>query len=163
VEYRAITNGKRKRKEKTRLIDALTYYQLDHIGSVEKGEMQQLAMRGGPYSKSERAGLLGDCETDVDALLALLNSHMARDMEAFHLEEMLFRGRSMVAQTRSDCTGIWVDTEVMEAIHDNRELIHLRVIESYENSFKWGIFDNGHFSYNEYVKWLGNNNIRLPL
>jgi hypothetical protein len=73
-EYRAITNGRRNRKDQTRLIDALTYYQIDHIGAVEKTEMQQLARRGPPYTEAEKLALLLYCESDVDALIALLKS-----------------------------------------------------------------------------------------
>jgi DNA polymerase-1 len=71
-EYRAITNGKRGRKERTRLIDAMTYYQIDHIGAVEKEDMRHLAMRGPPYTDAEREALLDYCESDVDALMELL-------------------------------------------------------------------------------------------
>ena len=40
------------------LIGALTAYGLDSIGTVEKTEMRDLVMRGGPWSDGERDAIL---------------------------------------------------------------------------------------------------------
>jgi hypothetical protein len=162
TEYRAITNGKRRRKERTRLIDALTYYRCDYIGAVEKTELQQLAMRGPPYTETEKQALLNYCESDVDALFALL-SRMAEDLQAFHPQEMLFRGRSMVAQTRSDRVGIPVDMPLIRAILEHREAIRTAVIAQYETRHRWGIFEDGIFRLERYATWLCREQIRLPV
>jgi hypothetical protein len=217
VEYRAITNGKRRRKDQTRLIDALTYYGCDHIGAVEKSEMQQLAMRGPPYTEAEKQALLEyrrsrfpesgsptgftarhttrqrvagvrgaadrvphrqcrkrtggcralplcavlHCETDVDALLDLLIK-MEPDLKTFHPQEMLFRGRSMVAQTRSDRVGIPVDMPLIHAITEHREAIRLALIAQYEHDHRWEIFEDGVFRMERYATWLRRQHIRLP-
>ena len=42
------------------------------IGVVEKDEMRNLVMRGGPWSDEEQAAILDYCESDVDALSRLL-------------------------------------------------------------------------------------------
>ncbi len=163
LEYRAITNGKRGRKEKTRLIDAMAYYQIDHISAVEKAEMQQLALRGPPYAEAEPVALLDYCETDTDALLALLRSRMAKDLAKFHPKEMLFRGRFMAAQARSDRTGIPLDVPLLQAIREHREAIYLAVIAEYETRHGWGIFDNGGLRQDRVVEYLIRENIRLPV
>src|SRR5262249_41270445 len=50
------------------LLGALAYFGLDGLNAAEKADMRQLAMRGGPYTATERLALLDYCQTDVDAL-----------------------------------------------------------------------------------------------
>jgi hypothetical protein len=47
------------------LLGALAYYGLPSIECVEKEEMRQLAMRGGPFTASEVEALIRYCESDV--------------------------------------------------------------------------------------------------
>jgi DNA polymerase-1 len=54
------------------LLGALAHYGLDGIGAVEKGEMRDLVLRGGPWTESEREAILDYCESDVSALARLL-------------------------------------------------------------------------------------------
>ena len=54
------------------LLGALAYFGLPAIGASEKAEFRDLALRGGPFTESERNGLLDYCQTDVDALKQLL-------------------------------------------------------------------------------------------
>ena len=56
---------------------------LEHIPLTEKEEMRELALRGGPYSSTEQVALLYHCQTDVDALIALL-PEMASDISIGH-------------------------------------------------------------------------------
>jgi DNA polymerase-1 len=88
---------------------------------------------------------------------------MLRDMSAFHLSEMLFRGRFAVAQTRSDHVGIWVDVPLVEAIQQHREEIYFAVMEDYERRYGWGIFKYGEFSYGRYAAFLQREGVRLPV
>jgi DNA polymerase I len=162
AEYRAITNGTRAKQEHTRLIDAAAYYHLDHISSIEKEEMQQLAIRGGPYTEEEKTALLEYCESDVDALIALLRSDMADDLRAFHPREMLFRGRFMAAQTRSDRIGIPTEEPMLAAIQEHRETILQAVIDGYERQYKWNIFEDYVLRQELVSAWLKKENITLP-
>ena len=50
----------------------MAYFGLSAIDAVEKEEMRELAIRGTPFSESERTSLLNYSETDVDALEKLL-------------------------------------------------------------------------------------------
>ena len=54
------------------LLGALAHYGLDGIGAVEKEEMRDLVLRGGPWSAAERLAILDYCESDVAALRRLL-------------------------------------------------------------------------------------------
>src|SRR5262249_21285685 len=71
TEFRCLTSGN-PRPCGDGLLGCLAYFGLDGLAGIEKAEMRQLAMRGGPYSASERTALVDYCQTDVDALVRLL-------------------------------------------------------------------------------------------
>jgi DNA polymerase I len=72
AECLAITNGRRRKGDKMRLIDMMARYGLEAIDVEEKTEMRELAMRGGPYTAQEKADLLDYCASDVYALKRLM-------------------------------------------------------------------------------------------
>jgi hypothetical protein len=67
VEFRNRTNGL-KLPCGSSLLSALAYFGIPGIDTENKEEMRALALRGGPYTDTERADLLAYCESDVDAL-----------------------------------------------------------------------------------------------
>jgi len=75
-EFRHRTSGlegwppRRPRK----LLDALTFFGLSGIEAVEKREMVDLILRGGPWSVAEQKAILEYCESDVLALRKLLSA-----------------------------------------------------------------------------------------
>src|SRR5262245_53092589 len=71
TEFRCQTNGLPTVAGRS-LIGALTAYGLDSIGALEKTEMRDLILRGGPWSGEKRSAILDYCESDVDALARLL-------------------------------------------------------------------------------------------
>lgn len=71
AEFLAITNGRRPKKARMRIIDAMAAYGLNPVDVEEKAEMRALAMRGGVYTAQEKADLLDYCASDVYALRAL--------------------------------------------------------------------------------------------
>ena len=73
AEFRCATNGRRLTCGNG-LIGALIYYGLTAMGAVEKDEMRQLAIRGGPYTADESRRLIEYCEGDVDATERLFNA-----------------------------------------------------------------------------------------
>ena len=73
AEFRCATNGRRLTCGNG-LIGALIYYGLTAMGAVEKGEMRQLAIRGGPHTADESRRLIEYCEGDVDATESLFNA-----------------------------------------------------------------------------------------
>src|SRR5262249_22692583 len=95
VEFRNRTNGL-ETPSGAGLIGALTYFGLNAMDVVEKAEMRDLVMRGGPWSAEQRAAILDYCEADVRGLERLL-PHMA---SAIDLPRALVRGRYMSAAAR---------------------------------------------------------------
>jgi hypothetical protein len=75
------------------LLGALAHHGLDNIGAVEKDEMRDLIMRGGPWTDDERTAILDYCESDVAALARLLPKMMPN----IDLPRALLRGRYMAA------------------------------------------------------------------
>src|SRR5262249_60895046 len=72
-EFRARTNGL-ETPAGNGLLGALAYFGLDAIGTVEKDEMRELVLRGGPWSETERTAILDYCESDVAAMDRLLTA-----------------------------------------------------------------------------------------
>ena len=94
------------------LLGALTAYGLDTIGAVEKEEMRNLIMRGGPWSDEERDAILDYCESDVDALARLLPAMLPQ----VDLPRALLRGRYMAAAARMEWAGVPIDVETSEPV-----------------------------------------------
>ena len=74
----------------------LAHYGLDGIGADEKETFRNLAIRGGPYTEEEKAGLLDYCQGDVAALERLLPKMLPH----IDLPRALIRGRYMAAVAR---------------------------------------------------------------
>ena len=73
TEFRNLTNGLPTFAGNS-LLGALGHYGIDAMDAVEKREMRELAIRGAPFTPTERADLLSYCERDVVALRRLLNA-----------------------------------------------------------------------------------------
>jgi hypothetical protein len=106
------------------LLGALTYFGLDGIAAAEKDSMRQLAMRGGPYTASERQALLDYCQSDVDALARLLPAMLPR----IDRPRALLRGRYMAAAARMEWNGIPIDTAALARLRANWSGIRGRLI-----------------------------------
>ena len=75
------------------LLGALAQYGLDSIGTIEKDEMRDLILRGGPWSDAERAAILEYCESDVAALARLLPVMLPRVRSAARTAARPLHGR----------------------------------------------------------------------
>ncbi len=109
AEFRCLTNGL-PTVNGSGLLGAMAYYGLDTLGSVEKHEMRQLAIRGGPFNEDERRALQGYCESDVDAVAQLLSA-MAHRVD---LPRALLRGRYMAAAARVEWAGVPIDVDMLD-------------------------------------------------
>jgi hypothetical protein len=118
VEFRCITSGMPVPCGNG-LLGALAYHGLDSIDAVEKDELRKLAMRGGPYSESEKVALLDYCETDVVALDKLLRAMLPK----IDLSRALLRGRYMAAASAMETAGIPVDVQTLVRLRENWESI----------------------------------------
>ena len=108
VEFRNRTNGLPTPCGQG-LLGALSWFGLPPADAVEKREMRELAMRGGPYSPGEMEALLDYCASDVKAL-ARLWPVMAPSLTL----PSLLRGRYMKAVARMERTGTPLDVTVSE-------------------------------------------------
>jgi hypothetical protein len=106
------------------LLGALAYFGLDALAAVEKEEMRQLAMRGGPYAAGEREALLDYCQSDVDALVRLLPTMLPR----IDLPRALLRGRYMAAAARMEWAGVPIDAEALGRLRNHWPSIQARLI-----------------------------------
>jgi hypothetical protein len=130
VEFRNLTSGLSVPCGHS-LLGVLACYGLDGIGTVEKAAMRSLAMRGGPYSGSERQALLDYCQTDVDALARLLPAMLPM----IDLPRALLRGRYMAAVARIEWNGIPIDADALGQLRENWDPIKTRLIETLDQDY----------------------------
>ncbi|MEX1230835.1 MAG: DNA polymerase [Planctomycetaceae bacterium] len=124
-EFRNLTNGLTTPCG-SGLLGALAYHGVESIGALEKQSMQQLAMRGGPFTEVERRDLLDYCQSDVDTLAQLLSAMLPR----IDLPRALFRGRYMVAVAHMEATGVPIDVEMFERLNRHWEAIKSLLIQA---------------------------------
>ncbi len=133
VEFRWYLNKARKKgikPVKHGLLNALAHFGLDSIGTVEKKEMRDLAIRGEPFTFNEKVDLLDYCQSDVDALQRLLPV-MASRLNRF----ALLRGRYMAAVSSIEHIGIPIDTDSLTRFSANKERIQDRLKEVIDANF----------------------------
>jgi hypothetical protein len=114
------------------LLGALAYHGLDAIGAVEKEEMRQLAMGGGPYTAGERSALTTYCQSDVDALARLLPAMLPR----IDLPRALLRGRYMAAAARMEWAGVPIDASALARLRDSWGEIKARLIAAVDDDYR---------------------------
>jgi hypothetical protein len=131
AEYRCLQSGRRQPNE-CGLLDVLYHFGLDGLPAVEKLEMRDLAIRGGPYTDAERAALLAYCETDVDALARLLPVILPY----IDLPRALLRGRYMAAVTRMEWTGTPLDGPMLTRLREHWTEIIGRLIATINREYK---------------------------
>lgn len=133
AEFRALTNGGAV-PHGNGLLGALAHYGLDALAATEKAEWRELAIRGGPFTDAERAGLLDYCATDVRATAQLLE----RMTPLIDLPRALVRGRYTVALARMERTGVPVDTEAHGALVRHWSAIKSRLVREVDADY--GVF-----------------------
>jgi hypothetical protein len=133
TEFRALTNGLFVPCGNG-LLGALTHFGVDALDAVEKQEMRDLAIRGGPFTAGERQALLAYCQSDVDSLCRLLPAMLPR----IDFRRALLRGRYMTAVSRMEWTGIPLDVEALARLRDNWNAIQSRLIAEVDRDY--GVF-----------------------
>ncbi len=154
-EFRCQTNGL-KLPVRNNLLGALSIHGLEHIPLVEKEEMRELALRGGPYSSAEQLALLDYCQTDVDALVALLPK-MAPEISIDHA---LIRGRYMRAVARMESVGIPTDLRLLRRLMANWESIQDELIEDIDKDY--GVFEGRVFKKDLFSEYLSRHQLAWP-
>jgi hypothetical protein len=121
-EFRWLTNGV-STPCGNGLIGAMSYFGLDAIEVVRKDEMRDLALRGGPFSPSERQDLLEYCESDVISLRRLLPKMLPH----IDLPRALLRGRYMAAVAAMERFGIPIDVETFDQLKAHWDALKSRL------------------------------------
>lgn len=155
VEFKRVTSGREVPCGRS-LLGALTYFGLDAMDATEKDTMRQLAMRGGPYSDSERSVLLDYCQSDVDALAKLLPTMT----DKLDLLRALLRGRYMIAVARMERWGVPIDVATLERLKVGWEGIQDRLIDRIDAGR--GIYDGRTFRAERWLQYLASHGIAWP-
>ena len=129
-EFRNVTNGL-PTPCGAGLLGALAHYGLDAMGAAEKDSMRDLAIRGGPYTDTERTALLDYCQSDVDSLARLLPI-MLPDID---LPRALLRGRYMAAAARMEWCGVPIDTLTLDRLRRHWLPIQSRLIAEIDRDY----------------------------
>ncbi|MGL6226379.1 MAG: DNA polymerase [Thermoguttaceae bacterium] len=155
VEFRNITNGKPV-PAGVGLLGALTYYGLDGLAVVEKEDMRKLALRGGPYTETEKVALLDYCESDVKALEKLLPCMLPQ----IDLPRALYRGRYMKTVAVMETNGIPIDVPTLDRLRDQWDSIKDRLIQEVDASF--GLYEGRRFSQQRFSEYLAQRRLFWP-
>ena len=138
------------------LLGALAHYGLDGIGTVEKDEMRDLILRGGPWTDAEREAILDYCESDVEALARLLPAMLPK----IDLPRALLRGRYMAAAARMERNGVPIDTDTLELLRRHWSDIQDQLIAEVDRDY--GVYEGRTFKADRFAEWLTRNNIPWP-
>ena len=148
TEFRNHTNGM-PTVSGAGLLGALAHYGLDSIGTVEKDEMRDLILRGGPWSDAERAAILDYCESDVAALARLLPAMLPK----IDLPRALLRGRYMAAAARMERNGVPIDIETLDQLKRHWSDIQDQLIAEIDADY--GVYEGRTFKADRFAAWLG--------
>jgi hypothetical protein len=163
VEFYRLVNGIwhnpfGKGKGSKGLIAALQYFQLPHLEAVEKKEMQELAIRGGPWNPGEPHALTDYCQTDVTALTLLL--HKMVELGLIDWPRALLRARYMSAPTRVERTGTPINVPSYRAITSNWETIKDGLIQEIDKDYH--VFEDGSFKESFWERWVWQHGLAWP-
>ena len=155
VEFRVMTNGQKPPCGNS-LLGALSYFGLGSIGHVEKGEMRNLAIRGGPFTPEEKCELMDYCQEDVDALGRLLTKMDPK----LDVPRALLRGRYMKAVARIEHVGVPIDVEAVRILKERWSMIQGRLIERVDQDY--GVYEDGKFKQRLFLSWVNRHAIPWP-
>ncbi|MDB4663655.1 DNA polymerase [Verrucomicrobia bacterium] len=137
------------------LVAALDHFNLAQHTPTEKDEWRGVAIRGGPFSESERKGLLDYCQKDVEAASLILN----KILKSIHIPHALIRGRYMQSVARMERNGIPIDMTIFKKLKDNWDTIKMGLIAKTDIH---GIYIDGAFSKKRFAKLLADKKIAWP-
>lgn len=155
VEARNFTNG-RYLPHGSSLLGMATYFGLPAIDAVEKKEMRDLAIRGGPFTAAEMHDLLRYCESDVELTERLFNVMLPK----IDLDRALLRGRSMAALARIEHAGIPIDTRRLDTLRNRWDGVKGRLVEAVDVDY--GLFDGTTFKVDRFEGYLAKGEIDWP-
>ena len=160
AEFRCETNGNPDISRKG-LVNALGYYELNHLIPEEKEEMRSLILSGGPWTKGQRQDILQYCEQDVVALSPLFNTILKQNpWSDLRLNQALLRGRYMKAVGSMQHRGVPIDLDILQYLDFHWEQIKIDLIETVNKDF--GVYSDGVFKEVLFEAYLAQQNIAWP-
>ncbi len=138
------------------LLGALTAHGLNGIDALDKDTMRALAIRGGPFTNSEKMALLTYCQSDVDALQKLLPR-----MEPFDIGRALLRGNFMKAAATMEFNGVPLNQTRLAVLKDEWPRVQDSLIARIDENY--GVFDGRTFKVGWFADWLRDVKIPWPL
>lgn len=154
-EFRTLTNC-RDTPSGRGLLGALLYHGLPAMAASEKEELRQLAIRGGPFTDTERESLLAYCEEDVDALARLLPA-MAPKID---LPRALLRGRYAWAVAAMEHRGIPVDRQMFDHLRSQWPHVQERIVAAVDKRYR--VYDGTSFKEDLFARFLAEHQIPWP-
>jgi len=155
IEHRQMVNGILDKDYPRDLLAALRYYGLSGIEAIEKEEMRDLILTGGPFDSNQRRQILEYCWSDVAATRQLLEGMLAGGYPPspskrlpHDLDRALFRGRYTIPAALAMCAGIPIDEESWQLLLEHREEIR-REVASGSPVYKGTVFKMDRFA-----EWL---------
>jgi DNA polymerase I len=155
VEFRARNNGLETAAGNS-LLGALTHFGLDGMGAIEKAEMRDLILRGGPWSEDERAAIIDYCASDVMALERLLPAMLPR----IDLPRALLRGRYMAAVAAMEHNGTPIDVPMLELFRQRWTNVQDQLIAEIDADYH--VFEGRTFKAERFARWLAAADIPWP-
>ncbi|MGN7611303.1 DNA polymerase [Magnetococcales bacterium HHB-1] len=155
AEFRNLTNGLTL-PSGAGLLGALFWFGLPATSVAEKKTMQQLALRGGPWSIEEKNALLDYCEEDVKALHALF-PQMKKEISLPHA---LLRGRYFKAAAHIERFGVPIDLEALNLLKDHWLTIQEGLIQRLDRDYQ--VFEGRTFKIKKFSRWLNQQKISWP-
>ena len=155
VEFRNMTNGKGTIGGNG-LLGALQHFGEDGIEHVEKTEMRDLAIRGGPYTESEKLALLDYCESDVLALKRLL-PHLSFKI---NWPQALMRGRYMQAVSMMEWYGIPIDIVMLAKLRQHWNSVKEKLVRTIDDEYR--VYEGISFSSKRFADYVDRNGISWP-
>jgi hypothetical protein len=152
AEFRAHTNGA---LIGSSLLDALAHYNLPHIDAGMKDAMRDLVLRGG-WNAEEKTQILSYCQSDVEALVALLTAMSS----ALDWPRAIIRGHYAAAVASMEDTGIPVDLGLLRKVRRKWPDVRRKLICEVDAAY--GIYDGETFKRDRFSRWLYFQGIQWP-
>jgi hypothetical protein len=160
AEFRALTNGHHL-PHGAGLIGACRWFGIPTTEAAQKDAFRNLAIRGGPFTPSERKALVGYCGDDVLAtsrLAARMLPEIMRKPQG--LDRALFRGDYTKAAACMEDQGIPVDIRMLERLRASWDDIKLDLIAEIDADY--GVYEGSTFKQARFEAWLVVNRIGWP-
>lgn len=138
------------------LLGALAYFGHPCTESAHKDAMRKLIMTKSEWSADERTAILDYCESDVRALLPLMQSMLPR----IDLPQALFRGDFMKVAAKMERRGIPIDVELLDSLEKNAPSIKDRLIDHVNKEFP--LFSDGIFKKDKLENFVQASGIFWP-